>query len=64
MEDFVRRWLLDPMIGRLIALVVGMLVIIVVVRLVNRSLKHIVRDAGVRYRSRKFVVFIGYIIAA
>lgn len=64
MEDFVRRWLLDPVIGRLVALVVGLLAIVVVVKLVNRSLKRIVRDSGVRYRSRKFVVFIGYVIAA
>lgn len=46
MEDFARRWLLDPVIGRLVALVVGLLVIVVVVRLVNRSLKRIVRDSG------------------
>lgn len=63
-EDFARRWLLDPVIGRLVALVVGLLVIVVVVRLVNRSLKRIVRDSRVRYRSRKSVVFIGYVIAA
>lgn len=64
MEDLVKRWLFDPVIGRLVVVVIGLSVIVVVVRLVNRSLRRIVGDSSVRYRLRKFVLFLGYVIAA
>ncbi len=61
MEDFVKRWLLDPTVGKLIATAVGILIIFVIVRFLQRSLTRYVKDSDTRYRVRKFVNFIGYL---
>ena len=61
MEDFVKRWLLDPTVGKLVATAVGILIIFVIVRLLQRSLTRYVKDSDTRYRVRKFVNFIGYL---
>jgi small-conductance mechanosensitive channel len=59
-----QRWLSDPTTGKLIALAVGVLLIVTVVRLLNRSLSRLVEDSEVRYRTRKLVTFGGYVAAA
>ncbi len=61
MERFVKEWLLDPTVGKLIAAVIGLVVIIAVVRLFQRSLTRYVKDSDTRYRLRKFVTIIGYL---
>jgi small-conductance mechanosensitive channel len=61
MERLVKEWLLDPTVGKLIAAVVGLVVVIAVVRLFQRSLTRYVKDSDTRYRLRKFVTIIGYL---
>ncbi len=61
MTQFIERWLFDPVIGKLVALIIGVLVVVTAVRLVNRSLSRFVRDSEIRYRSRKFITFLGYV---
>ncbi|MEP6590634.1 MAG: mechanosensitive ion channel family protein [Gemmatimonadota bacterium] len=56
-------WLSDPTIGKLISLMVGVLLIVTIVRLVNRSLINAIRDSEARYRGRKLVTFGGYFAA-
>lgn len=63
MKEFIDRWLFDPVIGKLIAAVIGLVVVIVVVKVAQRSLSRYVKNSEVRYRSRKFVNFIGYVAA-
>lgn len=63
MKEFVDTWLFDPTIGKFIAAVIGVLIVIVIVRFVQRSLSRYVKDSDVRYRTRKFVSFIGYVTA-
>ncbi len=60
MEGFVDQWLFDPTIGKFVAAVVGILIIITLVRVGQRSLGRYVQDMDTRYRARKFVTFIGY----
>jgi small-conductance mechanosensitive channel len=64
MTDFIRRWLLDPTIGKLVAAVIGVLAVVFVTRLVNRWLSRLVKDSETRYRTRKFITFFGYMVAA
>ncbi|MBU0508733.1 mechanosensitive ion channel family protein [bacterium] len=64
MEDFVRKWLFDPVIGRLVTVAIGVIVVVVVVRILHRTLGRYVRDTDTRYRARKFITFSGYILAA
>lgn len=61
MEDFVKRWLLDPFVGKFVAASIGILIIIVLVRFLKRYLFRYIKDSDNRYRARKFVTFIGYI---
>jgi len=62
MEDFVKRWLYDPVVGKLVAAMIGFLIIVALVRFVHRSLIRHVKDTEVRYRARKFTTFVGYVI--
>jgi small-conductance mechanosensitive channel len=61
MEEFIKRWLLDPFVGKFVAASIGILIIIVLVRFLKRYLFRYIKDADNRYRARKFVTFIGYI---
>jgi len=61
MEEFIMQWLLDPTVGKLVAAVIGLLVISVAVRFFKRYLTGFIKDTDNRYRARKFVTFIGYV---
>jgi small-conductance mechanosensitive channel len=63
MEDFLSKYLYDPTISRLIFATVGILVVIVVVRVLQRMLSKYVQDSSTRYRARKAATFFGYILA-
>ena len=60
MDDSLKQWLFDPTVGRLVAALVGVLVVVVLVRFAQRTLGRYVKDTDVRYRARKFVTFVGY----
>jgi len=62
-DAVVRRWLLDPVIGKLVAAAVTIVVLFAVVRLLQRSLGRKIEDVDTRYRARKFVSFLGYAAA-
>ena len=59
----VQQWLADPVIGKLVTFLLGLLLIVAVVRLLSRSLKRWIGDAEARYRGRKLVTFGGYVAA-
>jgi small-conductance mechanosensitive channel len=62
-DDVLGRWLLDPTVGRLVAVAVGSLLIAAGVRVVHRSFGRYVSDPAVRYRLRKAVLLAGYLTA-
>lgn len=64
MTEFIQRWLFDPSIAKFVAALIGVLIVVAVTRFVNRSLSRFVKDSEVRYRSRKFIAFLGYFAAA
>jgi small-conductance mechanosensitive channel len=59
----LRQWLLDPFAGKLVLVGVGLAVILVVTRLLRRTLTTYVSDSGTRYQARKVVSFFGYLAA-
>lgn len=61
MEEFIKRWLMDPVVGKFIAAFVGILFIAVLVRFFKKYLSRYIRDNDNRYRARKLVTFIGYL---
>ncbi len=62
MEDFFKNWLFDPTVSKIIFAIVGVLLISVIIRFLQRSLSRYIRDSDTRYRARKFLAFLGYLI--
>jgi small-conductance mechanosensitive channel len=63
MEDQIKRWLFDPTVGKLVTAVVGLAIIYAVSRVIQRSLGRYVTGADTRYRVRKFVTLIAYLLS-
>ena len=63
MEDPLMRWLFDPTTGKVVSTVLGIIVIHFFIRFLQRSLGRYVKDSDTRYRTRKLVSFVGYILA-
>ena len=61
MQDFLKRWLFDPMVGKIIVSIIGILIIAVIVRFLHRSLARRIRHPDTRYRVRKLITFVGYL---
>lgn len=61
-EEPLTRWLLDPLTGRLIAVAVALLIAFSLVRFGQRSVGRYIKDIDTRYRARKFIAFVGYLI--
>jgi small-conductance mechanosensitive channel len=62
METFFKDWLFDPTVSKIIFAVVGILLISVIIRFLQRSLSRYLKDADTRYRARKFLTFLGYLM--
>lgn len=63
MEELIRKWLFDPVVGKIIASALVVLVVVVLVRYTQRALGRYVDDSQRRYRLRKLVTIGGYIVA-
>jgi small-conductance mechanosensitive channel len=62
MENFVRQWLLDPTVERFVAAFIALAVVYALIKVAQRSVGRYVADNTTRYRTRKFITFIGYAI--
>jgi len=63
MSAFLSTWLYNPTVGKLIFTAVALAVVFAALRVVQRSASRYVTDVDTRYRVRKFVTFLGYIVA-
>jgi small-conductance mechanosensitive channel len=61
MKEFIKTWLFDPAIGKFVAAAIGLLIVVTTTKFVNRSLLRYVKDSEIRYRTRKFITFLGYL---
>ncbi len=61
MEEALKRWMYDPVVGRVVAAMVGLLVVYLVGRLLLRSVERHVKENSSRYRARKVVSFARYV---
>jgi small-conductance mechanosensitive channel len=61
MQDFLKHWLFDPTVGKIIVSLIGVLIIAVIVRFFHRSLARRIRHPDTRYRARKLITFVGYL---
>lgn len=62
MEESVTKWLFDPTVGKFVAAAVGLLIIIGVSRVAKRSITSYVKANDSRYRLRKVVTIVSYIV--
>ncbi len=63
MEETLKNLLFNPTVSKLATAIIGLLMLAVLVRFFRRSLSRYIQDADVRYRTRKFLAFLGYLIA-
>jgi len=62
MEQFVKSWLLDPTVGKLVATTVAILIVVALVRVSRGILTHYVQEPGNLYRAKKMVSVLGYFV--
>jgi small-conductance mechanosensitive channel len=63
MQEQLKQWLFDPTVGKFVAALIGLAVVYTLSRIAQRSVNRFVADATARYRGRKFVAFLGYVLA-
>jgi small-conductance mechanosensitive channel len=63
MEKLIKSWLADPWALKIVIAVIGLILIRLIIALVVRSLGRYVKDGQTRYRTRKIVTFIAYLVA-
>jgi small-conductance mechanosensitive channel len=61
MLNDISQWLSQPMVKEAIISIVGILLIVVIVRLLQKSAVRQIEDSDARYRVRKLITFIGYL---
>lgn len=60
MEEQLKEILFDPTIGKITTIIVGIAVIWIIIKAIQRSLFSKIKDNDNRYRAKKFSGFIGY----
>ncbi|MBZ0201402.1 MAG: mechanosensitive ion channel family protein [Ignavibacteria bacterium] len=63
MEEQLKNILFDPTIGKIIAVIAGIIILVVISKFVKRILKKRVKESDSRYKANKVVTFISYILA-
>jgi len=63
MQEVLGEWLFDPMVGKMVAALIGLAVIYSLVRVLQRSVGRYVLDSDTRYRVRKIASLLGYVTA-
>jgi small-conductance mechanosensitive channel len=62
MQEFLNKYLFDPTIGKIITVLVGIAVIWIIIKVIQRNLFSKIKDNDNRYRAKKFGGFIGFIL--
>lgn len=55
--------LFDPTIGRIVTTAFGIIVVVIIFRFLRRAVGSYVKDTDTRYRVRKAISFLGYVVA-
>lgn len=61
MEEYIKRWLFDPIVGKFVVVLIAVIIIATLVRFFRLYLFRYIQDSDNRYRARKFVTFLGYV---
>ena len=63
MQEQLKHWLFDPTVGKFVAALIGLGIVYTLSRIAQRSANRFVADADARYRGRKFIAFLSYLVA-
>jgi small-conductance mechanosensitive channel len=63
MEENIKKLLFDPTIGKFVAAAISLAILYLLVRFAQRSVSRYIKESTTRYRLRKSVGFLGYILA-
>jgi len=63
METIIENWLFDPVIGKVVTAFFAVIIVVILVRFSHSALGKYVEDNSKRYRIRKLLTFVGYILA-
>jgi small-conductance mechanosensitive channel len=59
LPDYIKKWIFDPTIGKIVFVVIGIIVINVLMRIAKRALLSRIDETQNRYRFRKIINFFG-----
>jgi len=62
MEEQIKKFLFDPTVGKIAAIIVGAAIIWLIIKAIQRILFTKIKDTDNRYRAKKFSNFIGYFL--
>ena len=62
MLEFIKQWIEDPLVRKLALSIISLVLVIVIVRVTRASLANKIKDTDLRYKTRKFVTFAGYLL--
>ena len=62
MEDQIKKLLFNPTVGKIVAVCIGVAVIWIIIKTLQKNLFAKIKDNDNRYRARKFSSFIGYLL--
>ena len=63
MQDNIKELLFDPVVGKIVSAAIGILLVIVFIRIIQKFLNRKIKDNDTRYRGRKFVNLLGYVLS-
>lgn len=63
MRHIIEKWLFDPVVGKVVAAILTVTVVIVLVYSVQKVLGRYIENSERRYRIRKLTTFAGYVVA-
>ncbi|BAN34125.1 hypothetical protein SCD_n00276 [Sulfuricella denitrificans skB26] len=63
MQDLIDKWLFDPVVGKIVAVVLVVVAVIVLVRFLQGAIGRHIENSELRYRIRKLITFFGYVLA-
>jgi len=62
MEVQIQKFLFDPTVGKIVTIFIGVAIIWIIIKVLQRSLFSKIKDNDNRYRAKKFGSFIGYFL--
>jgi len=62
MEEIIKKYLQDPVVGKWVTVFIGVAVIWIIIQLLRRNLASRIKDNSTRYKTKKVLGFIGFLV--